>query len=234
LPRSVAKGFRDETSRFLLLFPFLIDLLLNTEQLGVVDTLVTELASQGDAIGSSVIGKVMFLSISTSETLGELAVDAAHPYISSVTMIASSPDWFSGFYDFDARDTSTNTWYGEFLIETYPWDAGTETGDTYSFSNPAESSPHDIMRFTIDTVPATTRVFLSSDGSTVLPVAQWQCLLVGMPMSPTPSPIVVSMPTVGVSASGITNSTASRAVSNRRQVRRCWTLPFVVFLVVLM
>ena len=56
-------------------------------------------------------------------------------------MIAPSPDWFSGLSNFDVRDANNDrqTYFGSFSIETFPWDAGTETGDRYSLSNPAEN-----------------------------------------------------------------------------------------------
>jgi hypothetical protein len=87
----------------------------------------------------------------------------------------ASPDWFSGFYNFDAIDDVTSTWYREFIISTYPWDAGTEDGEGYSGSNPATSPTEPIKRFNPNNLPS-TNVFLSNSG-TVLPVATWTCTL---------------------------------------------------------
>jgi len=73
-------------------------------------------------------------------------------------MIAPSPDWFSGFYDFDPRDPSSNTWYGEFIIETHPWDAGTEIGASYSTSNDPEPTNVPILRLDEDCLAENTRI----------------------------------------------------------------------------
>jgi len=134
-----------------------------------------------------VIGSVMFNSQAQQQTLPSLNVTSDLPLISSITMIAPSPDWFSGFYDFDPRDPSSNTWYGEFIIETYPWDAGTETGDSYSLSNDPEPTNVPILRLDEETVPQSTGVFLSQDGMAVLPVAEWRCTLLTEPESGPPS-----------------------------------------------
>jgi hypothetical protein len=93
-------------------------------------------------------------------------------------MIADSPDWFSGFSSFDPRDAVSNTWYDSFTIETFPWDAGTETGDAYSLNNDAENPHQPVFQLTQDTVPLTTRVLLNPLGTEVLPVARWDCELV--------------------------------------------------------
>lgn len=138
-----------------------------------------------DGVGEYVVGVPIFNSETQGQTLDSLQVDSTYPYISSITMIAPSPDWFTGFYDFPA--SSGGTWYSEFTIETTPWDAGTETGTTFSGSNPAEDPVQPIFALTVSTVPD-SGVFLDQDGTMVLPVASWACTLVTSDSAPTEAP----------------------------------------------
>jgi len=76
----------------------------------------------------------------------------------------------------NAINEASGTWYRNFVIDTYPWDGGTENGSGYSGNNPATSPTETIKRFSVNNVP-TNGVFLSGDGTTVLPVATWTCAL---------------------------------------------------------
>jgi hypothetical protein len=156
---------------------------------GSTAILRAELALADESIGSFVVGITAFNSEQQEQSFDDLLVDANHTVLSSVTMIAPSPDWFSGFDDFDLVDTSTSTatWLASFILETYPFDAGTETGEEYSTSNVPEGPPLSIDEISISN-PLSTGVFLSPDNSTVLPVAQWECSLVTTSAPPTPSP----------------------------------------------
>lgn len=72
-------------------------------------------------------------------------------YLSTISMAAPSPDWFSGFSDFPLHDGST--WLDNFVIATAFLDAGTEEGTTFSTSNLA-TVPHDpIAVHTAETFP---------------------------------------------------------------------------------
>jgi len=93
-------------------------------------------------------------------------------------MIAPSPDWFSGFYDLDVRDPKNrDNFLQSFSVETFPWDAGTEQGDTFSGANDAENPAKDIFQLIVGTVPA-AGVLLNPDGTAVLPMVRWDCELV--------------------------------------------------------
>lgn len=78
---------------------------------------------------------------------------------------------------------STGTWYREFVIATFPWDAGTEEGDTYSLGNSPTSPQQPIFQLTVNTVPD-TGVLLSPDGTTVRPMSSFTCTL----QQPDPEP----------------------------------------------
>jgi len=139
-------------------------------------TLEGELSAAIPDTGDVVNGFTTFNRQQQMQTLPTLSMDSNHLYMSSISMVAPSPDWFTGFYNFLVMDTGTNTWLSSFVLATYPFDAGTETGDRYQFSNPEESPQQVIEEFTVDNARS-TGVFVSRDGSTVLPVALWECTL---------------------------------------------------------
>jgi uncharacterized surface protein with fasciclin (FAS1) repeats len=149
------------------------------------------LNSLPDDIGNFVVGATTFNKDQQQQVFGDLLVDSTKPFLSAITMIAPSPDWFSGFYDFNAIDPSTSTWFGEFVILTYPMDAGTEVGDQYSGDNAAETPPGPITRFTVAN-SRSTGVFLTPDETAILPVARWKCnLLTTFVDTPTPAPAII-------------------------------------------
>jgi hypothetical protein len=150
--------------------------------MGSTRAILYEINEAGGATNPVVIGPLLFTQNSERELqLPDIQVDESHPFISTISMIAPSPDWFSGFNNFDARDVSANAWYQVFEIETLPWDAGT-MDDNFA---PEDAS---ILAFSIDRLPS-NGAFASSDGSTVLPVARWTCTL-HTPPAPSVAPSV--------------------------------------------
>lgn len=127
------------------------------------------------------------LSKADSQLLDAFRVNAAFPFISSISKIAPSPDWFSGFTNFSPVNVTTNTWYDSFEIETYPWDPGIDSGTTYYADDTPTDPPKNISQLTVDTLPA-GGVFLSSDGATVLSVARWSCTVAAVGAAPTVAP----------------------------------------------
>ena len=57
-------------------------------------------------------------------------VAAAHPYVSLVTMLAPSPDWFVGVHGLDLREA--DGWAGEVVVPLFVYDAGTDSGAAYT------------------------------------------------------------------------------------------------------
>jgi hypothetical protein len=62
-------------------------------------------------------------------------VDQAHPYVSLLSMLAPSPDWFVGVNGLSLLQNGT--WVNSLSVDLQPYDAGTEDGNTFSLSNPA-------------------------------------------------------------------------------------------------
>ena len=59
-------------------------------------------------------------------------------------MIAPSPDWFVGVFGLSLLDAEGN-WVEALTVNLYPWDAGTEGGDDFSFDNAATVPPGTIV-----------------------------------------------------------------------------------------
>ena len=102
-----------------------------------------------------------------------------------------SPDWFTGFSDISAVDSSTDTWYDEFVIESLPWDAGTDDGTTYTSADAPTIPAGPIYEITEERLPISA-AFFSPDGSSVDPVARWTCTVTEVPpdYSPVEAPVM--------------------------------------------
>ena len=95
---------------------------------------------------------------SVSTTIG---LDKDHSYLSVVSMIAPSPDWFIGIRDINLMENGQ--WVDTKTIPVNVYDAGTETGNTFSFDHQAESPHNAISR--IITAPLAVNGVVPSMGS---------------------------------------------------------------------
>ena len=147
-------------------------------EMGATDTIRNEIlsAQTSGLVGDWDIGMDQFNDLDRSQTFGELLLTPDFPFLSSITMMAPSSDWFTGIPGFSPIDKIDGVWYEFFEVATYPWDAGTETGNAYSLNNGAEDPHKPISQLTVDTVPEND-ILLDPSGKTVLPVATWSCLL---------------------------------------------------------
>eukprot|EP00549_Striatella_unipunctata_P004125 CAMPEP_0118685436 /NCGR_PEP_ID=MMETSP0800-20121206/7242_1 /TAXON_ID=210618 ORGANISM="Striatella unipunctata, Strain CCMP2910" /NCGR_SAMPLE_ID=MMETSP0800 /ASSEMBLY_ACC=CAM_ASM_000638 /LENGTH=491 /DNA_ID=CAMNT_0006582341 /DNA_START=108 /DNA_END=1583 /DNA_ORIENTATION=+ len=145
---------------------------------GGTSTLQDELSSAviSGTVGTVVVGTSTFNSVTQVQFFDDIEMTPTFHYMSTISMIAPSPDWFTGYYGVDFINSATETWYDEVVITTYAWDAGTEEGDTYSGANDATVPAEPILRFGPMTVPS-NGVLLNSDGDAVLPMATWECTL---------------------------------------------------------
>ena len=71
------------------------------------------------------------------------------PLVSVVTMIAPSPDWFVGVADLDLL--GPGEWIDQHVVELLPYDAGTDSGISYTSPDETTDSPEMIHR--IETGP---------------------------------------------------------------------------------
>ena len=115
-------------------------------EVGSTTTLRNEVQAainSGDA-DSVLLGPSLFgLPNSTSMTI---PVEASHPLVTLVTMVAPSPDWFVGVSGLPLREN--DQWLGRVEVDLFAYDAGTEDGNGFSLSNPATSPQETIQKIT--------------------------------------------------------------------------------------
>lgn len=104
-----------------------------------------------------------------------------YPFLNAIAGIFPSPDWFTGFYLFDTVDEYDRTYWERFTIRTYPWDAGTDKGQTYTAEDRdvdqyGISEPSHVHRIFPKDAPQ-TGVFLTPDKKQILPVGEYSCVL---------------------------------------------------------
>src|SRR5690606_30637566 len=75
----------------------------------------------------------------------EFYVDEAFPLVSLVTMLAPSPDWFVGVTGLDLRD-GDGWWVEELVVPLYVYDAGTDSGATYTAPDEDTEPPEPILQ----------------------------------------------------------------------------------------
>jgi len=78
-----------------------------------------------------------------------------HPLLSVITMLAPSPDWFTGVSAVQLH--SKDGWVDVVKLPLWVWDAGTDSGDTYLAEN-ADTQPRESTRL------LSTQHFLNGDG----------------------------------------------------------------------
>jgi len=78
------------------------------------------------------------LSTSPDSFSFNLEVNESHPYLTIVTMLAPSPDWFAGVSSFKLREGGD--WLGSKTIPLFAYDAGSDDGTDYTSAN-ADSDP---------------------------------------------------------------------------------------------
>ncbi|EPY72822.1 spondin-2 precursor [Camelus ferus] len=69
----------------------------------------------------------------TGQTSAELEVHSRHSLVSFVVRILPSPDWFVGVDSLDLCDG--DRWREQVAVDLYPYDAGTDSGFTFSSPN---------------------------------------------------------------------------------------------------
>jgi len=100
-----------------------------------------------------------------------ITVDSGHAYVSFMTMLAPSPDWFTGFQDLSL--CRGGNWVDAITITVQPWDAGTDCGTTFTSANCAGGTTNGSSAVPVyEITPTTTTsagVFVNNNA--VLPMA---------------------------------------------------------------
>eukprot|EP00532_Pseudo-nitzschia_australis_P007131 CAMPEP_0168177166 /NCGR_PEP_ID=MMETSP0139_2-20121125/8277_1 /TAXON_ID=44445 /ORGANISM="Pseudo-nitzschia australis, Strain 10249 10 AB" /LENGTH=588 /DNA_ID=CAMNT_0008096135 /DNA_START=253 /DNA_END=2019 /DNA_ORIENTATION=+ len=77
-----------------------------------------------------IVGERMF-NTTESQELPPINVTYSHPWLSAMTKITPSPDWFAGFSDLRTISYDTETYYNRIVVKSYVWDSGTDEGEAY-------------------------------------------------------------------------------------------------------
>ena len=77
------------------------------------------------------------------------SLSEAYPLVTLVSMLAPSPDWFVGVRGLLMREQ--DAWVDTLVVDLFTYDAGTDSGTTYTASNQATNPPQPIVK--IETVP---------------------------------------------------------------------------------
>ena len=119
--------------------------------------------SSGNAFTSFLIGGI---DSPDSITISDVTVTADYPLVTLVTMIAPSPDWFTGVSGLSLLDQQGN-WVTTKTVMLYPYDAGTEQGNAYSTVNPPTVPQEPIRGISgsapFSTAPVGTLTFVRTD-----------------------------------------------------------------------
>eukprot|EP00527_Entomoneis_sp_CCMP2396_P004032 CAMPEP_0198148804 /NCGR_PEP_ID=MMETSP1443-20131203/43407_1 /TAXON_ID=186043 /ORGANISM="Entomoneis sp., Strain CCMP2396" /LENGTH=403 /DNA_ID=CAMNT_0043813619 /DNA_START=50 /DNA_END=1261 /DNA_ORIENTATION=- len=146
---------------------------------GFTDTFKVEARAAGRMVNDLQEGKGFFVDQEDPEKnyayLPGIKVTPDYPFLSGIAGLMPTPDWFTGFYLLDVIDEYDRTFWNRILIHTYPWDSGTDAGDTYMSVDQDLDPPRNVERITPKNAP--NGIFLSPDGRTVPPVAEWDCVL---------------------------------------------------------
>jgi hypothetical protein len=111
-----------------------------------LDSEIESLISGGDACAIISGGGI---AISPGVVTVTFTVSQECPLVSVVSMIAPSPDWFVGVSGLSLYEDGE--WIEEWVVELYPYDAGTDSGVSYTSPNEPTVSPEAIHR--IETEP---------------------------------------------------------------------------------
>lgn len=112
-------------------------------EMGKLDPLDSEVAAAKQAGTVDAIFTTGPLNTMPGALTATLEVKDSHPFVSLVTMIAPSPDWFTGAANVQLHDG--HRWVDTLAVTIYGWDAGTNSGGTFTMKG-AENSPHEPIR----------------------------------------------------------------------------------------
>lgn len=131
-------------------------------------------------------------------------------FLSSISMLAPSPDWFVGGRMIDMCDHSTGMWKSAFTVQTmFPYDAGTDSGMYFNSSDSATMPPTPIERILCGTNFCSGSGQVGSLGGLVIRKATrspsmspskppsgapTQSPIIGVSVSPTGPPVVAVAP----------------------------------------
>ncbi|MEO5945673.1 MAG: spondin domain-containing protein [Chitinophagaceae bacterium] len=116
------------------------------------------------AIGKATSYVVITAPTPTGSNKTNIFCNSNYSFISFETMLAPTPDWFTGISSFNLY--ANNKWVTDTTVDLYSYDAGTETGDVFGYDNP-ETSPKEKVHIL---TPSQATVLTNGNG-TLAPIA---------------------------------------------------------------
>ncbi len=111
-------------------------------ELGLTSALGSEIESRGSDVLATLQQGIS--SGGTASATIEFSATPTHSLVTLVTMVAPSPDWFTGVSGLSLR--ANGEWLESRTVDLFPYDAGTEDGEGFSLSNPPTSPQGVITR----------------------------------------------------------------------------------------
>ncbi|XP_017943060.1 spondin-2 isoform X2 [Pipra filicauda] len=106
----------------------------------------------------------------TGQTSTELEVHPRHPLVSFVVRIVPSPDWFVGIDSLNLCEG--DRWMDEVSVDLYPYDAGTDSGFTFSSPNFATIPQETVQEITCSSPSHPANSFYYPKLKILPPIAQ--------------------------------------------------------------
>lgn len=103
----------------------------NMAEIGNNTVLRTELGRRGNLVLGELLESRATFATSPGELIDTVTVDARHPLLSAVTMIAPSPDWFVALHEQSLLDEQGN-WRQHLMVPARTYDAGTDSGPSFN------------------------------------------------------------------------------------------------------
>ncbi|KAG9346829.1 hypothetical protein JZ751_007175, partial [Albula glossodonta] len=115
-------------------------------ELGVTMDLVKEAREARKRRAVSTLYRTAGISSGTGHSSTEILLQPRNPQLSLLVKIVPSPDWFVGVNSVNLCEG--NQWRQEVIFDLHPFDAGTDSGFTFSSPNYPTSPPENITRIT--------------------------------------------------------------------------------------
>lgn len=116
------------------------------------------------ALGKAISYVIINASTPTGSSKTNIYCNTNYSYVSFETMLAPTPDWFTGISNFNLFQN--NKWISDTTIQLYSYDAGTETGDNFGYNNPETNPKENVHILT----PLNASV-LANGNATLVPIA---------------------------------------------------------------
>ncbi|KAL0133516.1 hypothetical protein PUN28_000923 [Cardiocondyla obscurior] len=140
-------------------------------ELGATRKLESELKNQSDHIRTIIKARGISYPNVTGKTFAVFRVDRKHHLMSLVSMLDPSPDWIVGVSGLELCLPNCS-WVGHKQLNLYPYDAGTDSGITYT-SPDLPTEPQEPIRRITSTYPDDSRSpFYDPSGLDMKPLAR--------------------------------------------------------------